>query len=139
MTVLPEIADAARRWLRWAAEDLAMGERLLSNEELPPRGAAMWSQQTAEKAIKSILVALDVDPPKQHNLVRLMRVVPAEYRLAITDDELQDLSRWAIEGRYPDSVLEATRQQAIDAIELARQVLELSQTRVEELLEESPS
>ena len=68
MSVLPEIAEAARRWMRWASEDLALARHSAANAELAPRGACMWSHQAGEKAIKALLVTYDIDPPKQHDL-----------------------------------------------------------------------
>ena len=58
-------------WLRWANEDLVMAERAHLMEGFVPRGVCMWSHQSGEKAVKALLVAYDIDPPKQHDLARL--------------------------------------------------------------------
>ena len=135
MSVLPEIAEAARRWMRWASEDLALARHSAANAELVPRGACMWSHQTGEKAIKALLVAYDIDPPKQHDLHRLTLRLPASAQSLFADVDLASLSRWAIDGRYPDDFEEATGAQATEALECARQVLAVAASHLDRLLE----
>jgi HEPN domain-containing protein len=60
------------RWLRLAREDLAAARHLADAADLPHRVACLLAQQSAEKAIKAVLVAEDVDPPKLHDLRRLL-------------------------------------------------------------------
>ncbi len=134
MSELPEAQQAAIRWLRWAREDLALGEHGFGNEALAPRGACVWAHHAGEKAIKALLVVHDVDPPKRHNLDRLARLLPANEveRFALLD--LPELSRWAIEGRYPDDFDEATREQAAVALGLARAILTAVAARLEETI-----
>ena len=60
------------RWLRLAREDLAAAMHLAEAAHLPHRVACLLAQQAAEKAIKAVLVAEDIDPPKLHDLRRLL-------------------------------------------------------------------
>jgi HEPN domain-containing protein len=60
------------RWLHLAHEDLAAAEHLADAAHLPHRVACLMAQQAAEKAIKAVLVAEDMDPPKLHDLRRLL-------------------------------------------------------------------
>lgn len=52
----PELVDEARRWLRFATEDLDVAQRLLIADEAPSRHACSLAQQAAEKALKAALV-----------------------------------------------------------------------------------
>jgi len=52
----------AWRWLRPAREDRAAATHLSLAADLPYRIACLLAQQAAEKAIKAVLVAEDVDP-----------------------------------------------------------------------------
>jgi len=52
------------RWLRLAREDMAAAAHLADAAHLPHRVACLLAQQAAEKAIKAVLVAEDMDPPK---------------------------------------------------------------------------
>src|SRR5205807_1081555 len=71
-SVPPDRREVAKRWLRWATEDLMLAEHTAADEELVARGACIWAHQAAEKAIKALLIARDVDPPKLHDLDRLV-------------------------------------------------------------------
>lgn len=134
MNVPHETAAAARRWLRWANEDLALAFHAARNEELAPRGACMWSHQAGEKAMKALLVACDIDPPKLHDLNRLAGRLPLMAREALVGIDIDSLSRSAIDGRYPDDFEEATRSEATEAIKLAEQVLSIATRCLDDLL-----
>ncbi len=100
--------EVARRWMRWATEDLVLAEHMAADEEVVSRGACIWAHQAAEKAIKALLTARDVDPPKLHDLDRLAARLPEADVSAFDDLDLPELTRWAIEGRYPTDLDEAT-------------------------------
>ena len=60
------MADArseGTRWLRYAREDLATAEAILTSASPSPRNACFLAQQTAEKALKSILIFLQIEYP----------------------------------------------------------------------------
>lgn len=94
-----ELRSRARRWLRWAEEDLATASVVATNPHLVPRGACVWAQQAAEKALKALLVDADIDPPKIHSLGRLNSMLADP--LDVDIEQLRELSRWSIDGRYP--------------------------------------
>lgn len=77
------------------------------------------AQQAAEKAVKALLVAADVDPPRSHDLLRLVRMLPAARASELLDIDLEELTRWAIEGRYPEDLDEAIADDADRAVALA--------------------
>lgn len=124
--------DQALRWLRWADEDLVAAQHSAGDEEIASRVACGLAQQAAEKAIKALLVAADVDPPKAHNLLRLARMLTEETANRLLDLDLEDLTRWAIEGRYPGDLDEATDQDADRTIDLANQVAAIAHAALEE-------
>ncbi len=123
--------EQARRWLRWAAEDLVAARHSADDAEVAPRVACSLAQQAAEKAIKALVVSSDLDPPKTHNLLRLARMLTEETADRLFDVDLEDLTRWAIEGRYPRDLDEATSRDAARAVELADQVLAIAQAALE--------
>lgn len=102
-------------------------------DDFVPRGVCMFSHQAAEKAVKALLVIHDIDPPKQHDLVRLTVRLPESDRALFVDIDIEQLSRWAIEGRYPDDYDEATTADAADALADALQVLAVVSARLDEL------
>ena len=124
--------EPSQRWLRWANEDLIAAGHNAADAEIAPRVACGLAQQAAEKAIKALLVAADVDPPKSHNLLRLARMLTEERARLLLEVDLEELTRWAIEGRYPEDLDEATSTDATRAVELARQITALAHRALEE-------
>ena len=80
-----------------------------------------------------MLVAYDIDPPKQHDLARLALRLPASAADALLAIDVDELSRWAIEGRYPADLDEAQEADATRAIQLAGDVLRFVRSLLDEL------
>jgi HEPN domain-containing protein len=126
----PDRTNIAQRWLRWADEDLALAEHSAADADVVARGACVWAHQAAEKAVKALLILRDIDPPKLHDLDRLAQRLPDSEGSAFATIELPELTRWAIEGRYPADLDEATHTDATKAIAVAREVLDVVRPRI---------
>ncbi len=107
-------------WLRYAKEDLVTAEILLRESDVPPRQACWCAQQSAEKALKAVLIFLEIDFPRTHDLNTLRSLVPESWQLKITHPALASLTGWAVEARYPGEMPEATNADASEAVEQAR-------------------
>jgi HEPN domain-containing protein len=81
-------------------------------------------QQAAEKAIKTVLVFLQVDFPRTHDLDALRNLVPDGWQLKIDHPDLASLTEWAVEARYPGDWPEAVEADARLAVQQARSVWE---------------
>jgi HEPN domain-containing protein len=121
----PDRTDVARRWLRWADEDLALAEHAAADHDVVARGACVWAHQAAEKALKALMILRDIDPPKLHDLDRLTQRLPQGEGAGFDAIALPELTRWSIEGRYPADLDEATHADAVKAIAVATQVLDV--------------
>jgi HEPN domain-containing protein len=117
----------ARRWLRYAQEDLD-AVRVMRNSETAARHACWLSQQSAEKAIKAVLVCWGVDFPRSHDLDLLHNLLPVEAELRKTTVDLAELTEWAVEARYPGDWPEATPDDASRAAAAAEEVLRVAIT-----------
>jgi len=91
-------AEAAARWLELATEDLRVGAHLAATPSLPPRSAAYFAHQAAEKALKAAAATDGAEPPRTHDLVRLAHLS----RSTIADDDLRILTDAHIQAQYPD-------------------------------------
>lgn len=118
----PERLAEVERWLRFAGEDLSTAE-LIVEQSKPPRQACFYAQQAAEKAIKAALIFLQLDFPYRHDLDYLRALLPDGWLLKENPPDLAELTAWAIRGRYPGDLQEATEEQARTAAEQAREVL----------------
>ena len=121
MQTADRLADTAQ-WLRYAEEDLTTAETLLKQPHVPPRQACWFAQQSAEKALKAVLIFLQIDFRRTHDLNVLRDLLPDSWQLKTTLPNLGDLNRWAVEARYPADMQEATEADASEAVKQARAV-----------------
>ena len=121
MQTTDRLADTAR-WLRHAEEDLTTAETLLAQLHIPPRQSCWFAQQAAEKALKAVLIFLQIDFPRTHDLNILRDLVPERWHLKTALPNLGDLNRWAVQARYPEEGQEATETDASTAVDHARAV-----------------
>lgn len=112
------LAETAR-WLRLGKEELGTAERLLGFPDTPPRQICGFAQQTAEKSLKAVLIFLEIDFRRTHDLEILRDMVPDTWNLQSRFPNLSELTRWSVESRYPDTSREATRENAAAAVEQA--------------------
>ena len=66
----------------------------------------------------------DMDPPKLHDLRRLLERSASPIMAALDEPALEDLSRWSIAGRYPADVDEGTAGDVAVCLDTAGRVLE---------------
>ena len=118
----PELNDEARRWFRFATEDLNVAQRLLIEDEAPSRHACSLAQQAAEKALKAALVLEGIDFPFRHDLDALRQLLPETWSVRRTHPDLAQLTQWSVEARYPGHWQEATATDAERAVSEARDV-----------------
>jgi len=86
-----------RRWLQYAQEDMTAAEAMLEQPGIAPRHACWLAQQAAEKSIKAVLVFLQIDFPRRHDLDALRYLVPDGWQLKEDHPDLAELTEWAVE------------------------------------------
>jgi HEPN domain-containing protein len=111
-----------RRWLRYAYEDLVAAETIVGAPDMAPRHACWLAQQAAEKAIKAVLIFLQIDFPRSHDLDALRNLVPDGWQFKEDHPDLADLTEWTVEARYPGDWPDATEAEARSAVRQARAV-----------------
>lgn len=112
----------ALRWLARAHDDLRLAEHIAATPELAPWSACYHAQQAAEKAFKAALVHDAISPPRTHDLDGLLQALPQRWSASSLEAGLGELSRWAVEGRYPGE--DASRKDADTAVATARRVFD---------------
>lgn len=127
-----EYLDDARLWLRYAREDLAAAKAGIRDRDMAPRHICWLAQQAAEKAIKAVLVYLQVDFPKTHDLDALRNLLPSGWQAKDNYQDLAHLSQWAVQARYPGDWPEATIAEALEALSQAQNVYELVHSDLEQ-------
>ena len=126
------LSSPARKWLRYALDDLKVVRAL---ENLGPsylRACAYHSQQAVEKALKGYLTHHRIRFPKSHNIAVLLELVAeADPKLAKKLSVAKRLTKYAIEYRYPDAASKPmNRAKARAASAVATKVYELLATEL---------
>ncbi len=107
----------------YARADLHVAEVLAADAEVPGRIVCFHAQQAAEKALKAALVAAEIPFRKTHDVVVLAGLTPAELAQALNVLDVAVLQPWAVDGRYPGDLPDATAQQASIVVATAAAVL----------------
>jgi HEPN domain-containing protein len=122
----------ALTWLAWAEGDLLTARRLVADPEIPPRAAAQHAEQAAEKAVKAELILRGIAFGKQHDIGVLADKLG--WTLGVTQADLEKLSAYNSEARYPDSGGEAPNDQdAKHAVAIASGVVAAVRRRFDAL------
>jgi HEPN domain-containing protein len=118
-----EIDELVAEWLRRANADLVLAE-LIDDDRIAPEILAYHAQQSAEKAIKSLLVKRQIEFPFTHVIGVLLDLCQnAGFKLDENLGESTGLTRYAVATRYPGEIDLITREEAREAARLARIVM----------------
>jgi HEPN domain-containing protein len=110
-------------WLNKAEQDMESAETLLSREPPLLSPSCFHSQQAAEKYLKAYLTWRQVEFPKTHSIREIVDLVrTVDEGLARSISSAAALTPYGVEVRYPGDVSEPKRQEAEEALGLARGV-----------------
>ncbi len=124
------------RWLDYAKNDLQAAEIIFARDDVAPRTACFLSQQSAEKALKAVMVCQGLNVLKTHDLDALIERMQVKPDSVLLELDLTWLTEWSVESRYPGDWPEATKDDAKKAIEIASSVVDTCKTLVKQLCEE---
>lgn len=86
---------------------------------------AFLSQQIAEKYLKGFLILHGIEPPRIHELPKLLdECVKITSKLESLRDSCELLTGFYIETRYPPDIPDYTKEEIVEAFEKAREVKE---------------
>lgn len=118
--------EFAQQWLKKADHDLITARQTLALSSGPTDTPCFHSQQAIEKALKGLLTFHGITFRKIHDLMLLLDMVShllptlENYR-----ESFEEISGYAVEVRYPSEWLEPTRTDAMQALVVAEQVVEM--------------
>ncbi|MFH1937585.1 MAG: HEPN domain-containing protein [Bacteroidota bacterium] len=124
--------ELIQAWLFKAKRDLDTAKIILS--ELPEYDdmIAFHCQQTIEKALKAYLIHLDIEFRPVHDLGYLMNLISTkDLNFEPFFDKVDEISRYAVQIRYPDAMITLSGSQIKDAVETADQLLKLVINRID--------
>jgi HEPN domain-containing protein len=116
----PTTAEVVARWVEKAEHDLLTAEHTLTlpPDRCPYDTVAFHAQQCAEKYLKALLVARNIDVPKTHDLAVLVAKLVASGQDAsdVTPALIDQLNPFAVVVRYPDDLGEVEHSDAEGAL-----------------------
>lgn len=115
-------------WLRYARSDLALS-RTARTPEILLETLCFHAQQAAEKALKAVLVAKGIAPPRTHNIGTLLDLLPPDVSPADLRDAAS-LTDYAVMSRYPAALEPVSEEEYREVVQLAEAVVSWSERAV---------
>jgi HEPN domain-containing protein len=125
----PALQAYIELWLNKAEHDLLSAQRLLEIEPMILDNACFHCQQAIEKCLKAFLIYHGRDIERTHNVIFLLSECATFDSVFATVDPL-NINAYAVQGRYPDSNLIPTIDEAKSYYRLALQVRDLVEERI---------
>lgn len=123
MSAQSELSHFVGLWVEKAENDLRNATYMLTLEEDCPYDTICFhAQQCVEKYLKALLVWLQIEFPKTHDLPELLSRIPTELGLHSQLPQISLLNRYAVEARYPGYWEPITREEAKESIAIAQTI-----------------
>ncbi len=123
--------ETVAKWLLKADHDL--GTAKLTYLHLPEYydTIAFHCQQAVEKYLKAYLIFLNIDFKPVHDLRYLLNLVlTQDVSFDGMYDEISTLNDFAVKIRYPEHIINPTKQELEEAIQLAHSVKQLVENKM---------
>jgi HEPN domain-containing protein len=131
------LRDHVRQWIAKADVDYRTAERLVRDADPIRESIAFHCQQAAEKYLKALLVSLQVEFPKTHDLEELLDLLaPLCPGVAAGLEGIEALSPFGAKIRYPGDLPDLLPGHEQTLFELARQTREAIMVRLDQRLAE---
>ena len=121
--------DDPREWLNRARSNLAMARNRVPDAYL--EDLCFEAQQAAEKAIKAVMIARNIDFPYVHNLALLLSILEEEGESVPNDiRRATRLTPYSVDIRYPGVEQPVSEHEYESAIEVAEAVIRWAADRL---------
>ena len=118
-------------WFKKAENDLSTIKNNLKSSNPPTDAICFHAQQAIEKYIKGALINYEIHFSKTHDLVNLMTSIVKHFpELSSYEEDLEEISHYGVEIRYPDSFYEPTLMEAKKAYNTARRIKKLITNKI---------
>ena len=116
--------DLTAEWIKFSDTDLKTAKYLYDNMRPSPMEIICYHcQQSAEKALKGVLINKEITPPKTHDLEKLFAICK-EYipNINAVWRACNILNQYGIQPKYPEEI-EITEEDVQEALTCAKDIL----------------
>lgn len=118
-----DVMAKVRQWLNYADEDMKFAALAIDEpDESLNRLTAYHLQQAVEKNLKAYLVYCGEDFPYTHNISVLLEFCEKNVEVPLEIANAESLTPYAVSARYPGEDEEVSRQEVLEAFEIAVKV-----------------
>ncbi|GHV30359.1 DNA-binding protein [Spirochaetia bacterium] len=89
-------------------------------------------QQSAEKALKGLLIYYGIEPEFTHNIGILLKELEKLTEIPGNISESIKLTKYAVQTRYPGEYDEITKEEYNEAVKIAKTCLEWTENKIKE-------
>jgi HEPN domain-containing protein len=125
-------AGSAAEWLRYAHSDLEIARVTLS-PDMMLESLCFHAQQTAEKALKAVLLAYEIPFPRTQSIRRLLDLLPPDLPVPEIVQDAASLTDYAVLTRYPGDLEPVGEEEYQEAIRSAEAVLSWTEETIQTL------
>ncbi|MDM7323519.1 MAG: HEPN domain-containing protein [Thermus sp.] len=136
---MPHDASDPLVWLARAKSNLARARLGRTSPEVAWEDPCFDAHQAAEKALKALLVALGIPFPRTHDFERLLEYLRPLFPVPPELEALARLNPFAVAGRYPGDLPEATEEDWQEALALSERAVAWAETLLGSRLESGPT
>jgi HEPN domain-containing protein len=114
-----------RIWLKRANSNLQIAKAGKVFEDILYEDLCFDCEQAVEKALKALLVSIEVSFPRTHSISHLIELI--EENGVMVPDEIKDsisLTAYAVSTRYPGDFEPVDEQEYLEALETAKKVID---------------
>ena len=118
--------EMVKRWIKKAKNDFKAGKDELYTEAPATDTVCFHMQQCVEKCLKAYLVYHNKEMRKTHDiseLIELCKDIDVNFD-ALYDMQADDLTKYAVDIRYPDDFYFPTIEETKEALEITFSVIE---------------
>ena len=120
----PTVPGSPEEWLAHARSDANLAQLAKGRKDVLPEQICFHAQQAVEKALKAVLLSQRVDFPLTHDLEALAELLESHgVRCPSEIADVDTLTPYAVETRYPGSFQEIRHEDVDEAIWIAMRVL----------------
>jgi len=118
-------------WIERAKSSLELAQARIIHH-IKYEDLCFQAQQTAEKALKGLLIYYDVEPEFTHNIELLINELKKITDIPEIINEATQLTNYAVQTRYPGVYDEITKDEYTKSIKIAKDCLDWVESKVKE-------